>query len=222
MTSTWNLPPPPGFHGLDPYKPLHVYQRHLPHWRQPGATYFVTFRLGDSLPQNKLAELEALRAEWTRRHPPPRSDEDLDELWRETFRRVDRWLDEGMGSCRLADRRASGIVVDSLHHFDGQRYELGCFVVMHNHVHLVVRPYDEDDEALERITRGWKRHTAREINKLTGVEGALWQDESFDRIVRDEEHLWRTIQYIGRNPLKAGLHRDECPTWINLQWEQLG
>jgi hypothetical protein len=65
----WNLPPPPCFQGLHPDKPVTVYQRHLPHWRQDGATYFVTFRLADSLPQSKLDELAALKEAWQRRHP---------------------------------------------------------------------------------------------------------------------------------------------------------
>ena len=52
------LPPaPPGFRGLDPNKSLRIYTRHLPHWRQDGATYFVTFRLADSLPEAKLIEI---------------------------------------------------------------------------------------------------------------------------------------------------------------------
>jgi hypothetical protein len=60
----WNLPPPPGFQGLHPEKPVTIYQRHLPHWRQDGASYFVTCRLADSLPQVKLQELAALKREW--------------------------------------------------------------------------------------------------------------------------------------------------------------
>ena len=60
----WNLPPPPGFQGLHPDKPVTVYVRHLPHWRQEGATYFVTFRLHDSLPQSKLQELDRVRHLW--------------------------------------------------------------------------------------------------------------------------------------------------------------
>ena len=52
--------------------------------------------------------------------------------------------------------------------------------------------------------------------------GSLWQQESFDRIVRDEEHLWRVIQYIGRNPAKAGLPRTQWNRWIDPNWEALG
>ncbi|MCA9143628.1 MAG: hypothetical protein KDB05_12615, partial [Planctomycetales bacterium] len=72
----FNLLAPPNFRGLRPDIPVTVYYRHLPHWRQEGATYFVTFRLADALPQEKLRYLQRLRAEWERRHPPPRSEED--------------------------------------------------------------------------------------------------------------------------------------------------
>ncbi len=93
---------------------------------------------------------------------------------------------------------------------------------MPNHVHVVVRPFERDEKALEQITHSWKRYAAQEINKLIGVCGALWQEESFDRIVRDEEHLWRTIQYIGRNPKKGGIAREDFEIWIRPSWEELG
>ena len=73
METNWNLPPPPGFQGLRDDLPLTVYWGLLPHWRQNGATYFVTFRLEDSLPQSKLCELEFFKSEWERQYPPPRA-----------------------------------------------------------------------------------------------------------------------------------------------------
>ena len=218
----WNLPPPPGFVGLHPDKPVTVYTRHLPHWRQDGATYFVTFRLNDSLPQAKLDELEQVRREWEQRNPPPHTDARLEQLSQESMGRVEHWLDQGMGSCRLKDHSAAKQVVDAMHHFDGQRYELGSYVVMPNHVHGIVRPLVCDEEPLERILQSWKRHAARQINRHLGLTGHLWQEESFDRIIRDEEHLWRAIQYIGANPSKAGLTRDQCPAWIRPEWVRLG
>jgi putative transposase len=71
MAANWNLQPPPGFQGLREDLRLTVYEQILPHWRQDRATYFVTFRLDDSLPQSKLRELEFFMAEWQRRHPQP-------------------------------------------------------------------------------------------------------------------------------------------------------
>jgi REP element-mobilizing transposase RayT len=109
-----------------------------------------------------------------------------------------------------------------MHHFDGERYELGCYVVMPNHVHAIVRPLLCDTEPLERILQSWKRHTGLAINRHFAQEGALWQEESFDRIIRDEEHLYRAIQYTGGNPDKAGLDRAQCPRWIRPEWEALG
>jgi len=218
----WNLDPPPGFQGLDPGKPITAYQRHLPHWRQDGAAYFATFRLHDSLPQCKLRELEGIRAEWERRHSPPRSIEAIEDITRRVVEQVERWLDEGQGSCVLKEGRLAAHVTAGMHHFDGERYELDCYCVMPNHVHVIVRPLFPDAHALEDILGAWRLFSSRRINKELRRSGTLWQEESFDRIIRDAEHLYRAIQYIGSNPDKAALPRDACPLWIRPQWEALG
>jgi REP element-mobilizing transposase RayT len=220
--SVWNLPPPPGFQGLNPENPVTMYLRHLPHWRRDGATYFVTFRLYDSLPQSKLRELDTMRREWERRHPPPQTEDQLQLLARETMRRVERWLDQGMGSCVLKDPALAREMASALRHFDGQRYELGCFVIMPNHVHAIVRPLQPDTQPLEKILQSWKRHSGLKINQVLGHTGPQWQEESFDRIIRDEEHLYRCIQYVGSNPDKAGLEDREDRLWIRPAWVQLG
>jgi REP element-mobilizing transposase RayT len=217
----WNLPPPPGFQGLHPDKPLTVYQRHLPHWRQDGATYFVTFRLGDSLPQGKLAELAALEADWERRHPRL-TDSAQEELARLVQERIERWLDQGMGSCPLKRADLAAFLTSALHHFDDDRYELACYVVMPNHAHVIVRPMMPQMHPLETIVGSWKKHSSRRINQVLQQTGDLWQDETYDRILRDGEHLWRAIQYIGANPDKADLPRERCPLWIRPQWRDLG
>jgi hypothetical protein len=205
----WNLAPPAGFRGLDPEKPLSVYYRHLPHWRQDGASYFVTFRLADSLPQTKLQELALRRTEWEKAHPPPRTPQAWEEFARQTMTRVESWLDQGMGACWLRQPWAARIVEDGLHFFDGSRYEFGSLVVMPNHVHAIVRPLQPMDQPLEKILQSRKRTSARRINATLGREGELWQQESFDRIIRDEEHLYRCIQYIGNNPRRANIPRAE-------------
>lgn len=58
----------PEFYGLDRLKPVTVYRRSLPHWRQDGATYFVTFRLQDSIPASKILEWQNQRATWYAAH----------------------------------------------------------------------------------------------------------------------------------------------------------
>jgi REP element-mobilizing transposase RayT len=222
MDANWNLPPPPGFQGLREDLPLTVYERHLPHWRQDGATYFVTFRLGDSLPQSKLRELDFFRAEWEWQHPPPRSRDDQEELTREVMHRVEAWLDQGMGSCVLRDSNISAILVKAFHCDDEVEQELDCYVVMPNHVHAIVRPLIPAALPLEMGLQRWKGRASIEINRQLRRSGPLWQQESFDRIIRDEEHLWRAIQYIGRNPRNAGPSSAETPLWIRPSWVECG
>lgn len=218
----WNLPPPPGFQGLREDIPLEVYVRHLPHWRQEGATYFVTFRLADALPQGQLNELMDLRRAWEKRHPPPWTKESLENLGRHLVERVERWLDQGMGSCLLKDLTLARLVTNAMHHFDGTRYELGAYVVMPNHVHALVRPLLCKEHPLEMILGSWKQFSSKRINDRTGSKGELWQDESYDRIVRDEEHLYRCLQYIGRNPGKVALEWKDCPLWVRPEWAAAG
>ncbi len=191
MGVSWNLPPTPGFQGLREDLPLTVYERHLPHWRQDGATYFVTFRLEDSLPHSKLRELELFKAEWKRQHPPPRSRDGQEELTRQVMRRVEAWLDQGMGSCVLRSGDVSETMVKAIHRGDGVAHEVGCYVVMPNHVHAILRPLTPRTLPLESVLQRWKGGASVEINRHLQRCGPLWHQESFDRILRDEEHLWR-------------------------------
>ncbi len=204
--------PPPGFVGLDPGKPVTIYHRHLPHWRQEGASYFVTFRLADSLPQRRLDEMKEERERWTRAHPAASRDEE------ETFHRnvvvkVERWLDQGHGSCVLSQPDPSAVVEDALMHFNGSRYDLFSYAIMPNHVHLAARP--REGHVLETLLQSVKRHTAAQINAAAGRKGTLWQQESFDRIIRDTPHLRKVITYIEKNPIKINR---ECPCWTTPLW----
>lgn len=222
--TTWNLPAPIGFRGLHPDLPVTVYYRHLPHWRQDGATYFVTFRLADSLPQMKLRELEGMKREWLAKIESGRtgslSREQSEAYAQVMMQEVEGWLDQGMGECWLKRPELSQMVANDLHHGDGDGYHLGCYVTMPNHVHAIIRPLLPQEHPLEDILRGCKRHSSRKINAAVGRSGTLWQEESFDRIIRDEEHLWRCIQYIGRNPGIAGLPLEQYRLWVRPEWEQ--
>ncbi|MBM3887562.1 MAG: valine--tRNA ligase [Verrucomicrobia bacterium] len=189
------------FRGLDPFAEVDVSRRRLPHWRQAGATYFVTFRLADSIPEGRLAELEAERQRWLANHSEPLSEADHREYYQLFNDRVEQWLDEGHGSCVLSDVRAAKIVAGALRHFDGQRYMLGAWVVMPNHVHVLVTP--REGQELGDILHSWKSFSAHEINKLTGRAGQLWQHESHDHIVRDAQALARIQAYIEQNPQMA-------------------
>ena len=108
-----------------------------------------------------------------------------------------------MGSCPFKEKKASELLADTLTHFDGIRYDLDEWVIMPNHVHVVVTP--KANFELTNILHSWKSFSARQVNDLLNRKGVLWQDESYDQIVRSEIHHYRIGEYIRRNPEKAGV-----------------
>jgi putative DNA methylase len=95
------------------------------------------------------------------------------------------------------------IVQDSLLHFDGERYWLSSWVVMPNHVHLLVTPCQS--WSISRILKDIKSFTAREANKVLERHGQFWMEDYFDRYIRNGNHFKSVIQYIENNPVKARL-----------------
>ena len=129
-------------------------------------------------------------------------------------------MDCGYGECCFKNKDYVTKLHDSILHFHEQRYEIGCFVVMANHCHLAMRPFDGFD--LEKEIGAIKRAASRFINEREGQSGPLWREESYDRIIRDEEHLYRVLQYVGRNPAKAKLPMDQWYRWLNPNWKDVG
>lgn len=224
----FHLDPPPNFQGLRPDVDIDISGRNLPHWRQAGATYFVTFRLGDSIPAGKQKELKDIREEWISSNPEPHTPEQQEEISRLTAMQIEKWLDMGLGHCVLRDPANRDSLIKTFQFFDDSqsnpditpRHEIGAWVIMPNHVHLLVRPLAGWD--LSKLLQSWKRHSAMEINRRTSREGNLWMTESYNRIVRDPQHLWRCLQYIGNNPTKANLGGTEYSKWVKPEWETLG
>ena len=99
------------------------------------------------------------------------------------------------------------IVADSLLYFDGERYTMGDFVVMPNHVHLLAAFANAD--AMTTQFASWLHYTAVQINKLIGKKGHFWQQEPFDHLVRNAEQYEYLRKYIADNPLKARLQPGE-------------
>jgi len=185
---------------LDPNKKIDRHRGNLPHWQQGEAWIFVTWRLADSLPKAIVEKLAEQRLLWETAHPKPWAEETHKEHNRRFTLAFELLLDDSHGSCLLRDPGASEVVTNALFNFHGDRYELDCFVVMPNHVHVLFRPLGE--HRLEDILHTWKRFTAREINKITGNSGTMWQREYWDRLIRSQRHLDWTREYIRENPKK--------------------
>lgn len=217
---SFNLDGPPGFRGLNPHKPVRIYTRNIPHWRQDGATYFVTFNLDDALPKPKKNEMAALRRDWELKYPPPRNEAAWT-LWaKQSFKKVETWMDAGHGACWFNQTKYADELQRSILHFHGKRYEVGCLTLMANHCHLIIRPFD--NVSLEDETGSIKNVTTQFINKHESRSGRLWQQEFYDRIVRDDEHLFRVVRYVGSNPADAGIPPERWRRWMNPSWIAAG
>ncbi len=183
---------------LNPFEEILEHWHRLPHWEQGQAWQFVTWRLADALPAESLAEWQAEKDLWLAKHPQPWDDKTVSEYHERFSQRIDRWLDAGHGSCVLRDRACADIVAKAFRHFDGERYGIGPFVVMPNHVHVLFRP--KEGHALEDILHSWKSYTAKEINRALGRKGTLWQEDYWDRMIRNERHWHACRRYIVENP----------------------
>jgi REP element-mobilizing transposase RayT len=112
------------------------------------------------------------------------------------------------------------IVLEAIKHFHKVRYWLTAAVVMPDHIHLLLKPVALKpglEFPLSKILQGIKGFSAREINKTRGTKGHLWQDENFDRILRDNEEYLEKWNYIRSNPIKAGLC--QAPEDYTFLWE---
>ena len=205
----------------------HTYRRHLPHVQPPGATLFVTFRLAGSLPAEVVAALEeearAAEKRLQQITDPVMRAREADREPRRHFGRWDAALDKATaGPTWLSDPAVAGIVAGTLHHLNGNLYDLDTYCIMRNHGHLVMTPLEQTPGqyvALARIMHSLKRYTAWQANQHLGRSGRFWQHESYDHVVRDEAELNRIRRYVLNNPVKAGLvsTAEEWP-WSYAAW----
>jgi REP element-mobilizing transposase RayT len=159
------------------------WKRRLPHWVPDDIPVFVTWRLAGTLPQSSETG--------------------------QTFVQQDRELDRAQnGPSWLKNPRIAKIFVDALLHGESVRrdYELIAWVVMPNHVHVVLKPIAK----LPEIVRWLKAATANRANRVIGKIGeAFWQREYYDRWIRSDKELSSVVNYVEGNPVTAGLAA--CP-----------
>jgi REP element-mobilizing transposase RayT len=166
---------------------------YLPHVDTTDLVQFITFRLADSMPQNVLAKWHA------ELESGGITDADL-------RKRIETYLDQNYGSSVLKDRRIANIVRETLLRWDGDRYVLIAWVIMPNHVHILIER--ADGFSVSEIMHSLKSYSAHEANRLLGRKGRFWFKEYFDRYIRNHHHLVATVKYIEENPVKARLCRN--------------
>jgi len=191
--------------------PDHRYRRKLPHIQPAEATFFVTFRLAGSMP---VEVIHRLRENYALVERGILTQNDLTEKERRELvygaqKRLFAATDEFLGTNPngpywLRERAVAEVVAEAMHYRDGKQYDLHAYTIMPNHVHMLMTVLP-DAPVLFKIMQHLKKNSAIRSNKLLGRTGlALWEEESYDHVVRDEGEFFRILNYILRNPVKAG------------------
>ncbi|HLE31881.1 MAG TPA: transposase [Bacteroidota bacterium] len=215
------------------------YQRHLPHYQPPDSTFSVMFRLAGTLP---FEAIQRLSEERLRYHQLMRTNTSSTEGTKskrllkqeQYFRRFDELLDGySFGPTWLKQEKIAELLSEAIHYRDQKVYDLLAYCIMANHVHMVfsiegfgIKSGFEKTSKTGRdsvpsntvtdILGSLKKFTGLRANKLLRREGAFWQDESCDHVVRENE-LENAIWYVLNNPVKAGLVKD----WRDWRWTYL-
>lgn len=155
----------------------------------------ITYRLADALPKDIIKRLN---------HGLNKKQK------RET---AEKMMDAGYGKCWLAMPEVAQVVIENWRYFHNKRYQLMAYVVMPNHVHILIRMFE--GITLSSIVHGWKSYTAKKILGILKDAGEppalpIWQAEYWDRYIRNQRHLDAAVNYIHQNPVHAGLVKTPC------------
>ena len=167
-------------------------RRNLPHLHFPSGAYFVTSCLHNSLPVPFSSLINNLSGN--------NNDDIILEL-----KIYDNILDSGkFGNQHLSNQEIVEVVKHCIQYADKKEYDLIAYSIMPNHFHLL---FDliKGNKGLSKIMQSIKGISARRSNLILNRTGTFWQDESYDRLVRDQKEFLAVLRYIMYNPVKAGL-----------------
>ena len=183
---------------FDPHQPVDITVRNLPHWNQNNKSYFVTFRLADAMPAEVMKEYKARVQEVEKRYPMPRTKMQQAEVDKIKHNTLEKYLDAGHGACILKESRLRESLVETLEHDEGVDYELDAYVIMPNHIHLLLATLG--DKPIQVIINTIKKVSGHHICWLANCKAPLWEREYYDRLIRNAQHYNDVVAYIINNP----------------------
>lgn len=174
------------------------HRRNLPHLYYNGGTYFVTYRLKETIQTEKLQKFNLYKIKNRDRYQFQTSFIKYDSVLHIFDNKIQHLkIPEVMEVCK-----------SSIHYFDKRDFNLICYCIMPNHIHLVFDLYESTVRNVGEIMNSIKKYSAKKSNEILNRKGPFWQAESFDRLVRDDIELYFIIKYILLNPVNAGFVKD--------------
>jgi putative transposase len=188
------------------------YRRNLPHLQPQTGTFFITFRLVDSISNLLIKQLQeqqvAKERNISQNTPFENWHTEIQNSRKRYFAIFDAHLDTSpQGNQWLKNPEIARIVADAMHFRNQKEYDLIAYCIMSNHVHMVVsyENYPQKDKQLYHTLQSLKRHTATQCNKILARRNSFWQKESYDHLARNNEELKNIVRYVLNNPVKIGL-----------------
>ena len=181
---------------MSEHKEIHDhYRKYLMHIENK-TIQMITFRLADSLPREVIERWKIYADNFADKNK--KSEE-----YHKLLVMIDKYEDAGLGECLLKNDAIAEIMKQTLLYNDKKMYELICWCIMPNHVHVLIKMLP--DYSLSDILFAWRSFSAHTINKRLHRKGQVWMSEYFDRYIRNQEHFLKAYNYILNNPVKAGL-----------------
>jgi putative transposase len=207
------------------------YERNLPHILPIGSTFFITSCLKGSIPREVIFKLQTdlknvqnrIRLEFP--DDDSRYNLEISNAQKRHFGHLDKHLDNYIeGFHWLREPEIAKIVSNTFHFWDNKGYELIAYTIMSNHFHILFDTQNFETHPTNTMA-SIKRFSSTKANSVLDRKGTtFWQDESYDRRVRDNQELLRIINYILQNPVKANLvkHWQDYPfTWLNEKYKDI-
>ncbi len=192
------------------------YWRRMPHYQPENGILFITFRIRDSLPVSFVGDLNEYKRQINSRITQGAYYQNI--VQKKVFDYYDQMLAKHTSNpINLTHPETASRIKDTFLEFNDVLYEMICFTIMPNHIHLLMKILEREPgkpHLLSYVIKKIKGNTAVEINRQLNRQGSLWQREYFDYCVRNEKELMNIINYIVMNPVKANLV-DEPEKW---QW----
>jgi putative DNA methylase len=184
----------------------------LPHHQEAQQIVSLTWRLAFTLPQNLIDILQELQ-QLSNTFRDERTLDGAKEVFQRNYAIKMQIFDEFLGKhtgeqLNLCEPQFAQIIIQTLKFYRNTAYELHAYCLMPNHLHLLIKPLQGSAGKYHKtsdIVRNIKSFSAKEMNKLLGREGAIWQHEYYDRFIRNPADYNRTVEYYLNNPVKAGL-----------------
>ena len=188
-------------HQRDLRRTVSFWRSRLPHWEVEGAVFFITIRCSGSLPGDVVKRISDLRDSICAIEP---QSETFERLQRTIFATAEKYLDQGLGFAPFRDPDVCDAFAAGFEIFAKDTgWNVHGYTVLPNHCHLLVSRRPESGFDLEAFLKRLKGRTARTLNLVLSRSGPFWQRDWFDRWIRSEAELERTIAYIKNNPVKA-------------------